>query len=132
MNSNIQKIIRKLESNAPATQDAIKIFEKASGLELPKDYINFLLKTNGAEGFIGDNYVIFWAMEELVELNKAYEVDEYKPELLLFGSNGGGEAFAFNKRSLPMKIVQIPSISIDLKDAIQLGYSFYDFLNILN
>lgn len=132
MDSNIIKIIEKLELNTPATQNALKIFENTSRLELPKDYIDFLLKTNGAEGFIGDNYVIFWAIEELIELNKAYEVDEYKPGLLLFGSNGSGEAFAFDKRSLPMKIVQIPFISIDLKDSIELSSTFYDFLNILD
>jgi hypothetical protein len=56
---------------------------------------------NGGEGFIGENYLRAWPVEDLIQSNKDYRVDEAAPGLFLFGSSGGGEAFAFDTRSAP-------------------------------
>ena len=45
--------------------------------------------------------------------NRDYEVESYCPELLLFGSSGGGEAYAFDKRSLPWRVVEVPFVGMD-------------------
>ena len=40
---------------APASEGAIQKFEQLFGLVLPEDYVTFLKKSNGGEGFVGDN-----------------------------------------------------------------------------
>jgi hypothetical protein len=66
------------------------------------------------EGFIGtDSYVIIWPIEKLAEMNKAYEVSINAPGLLLFGSDGGGEALAFDMRSSSYEVVSVPFVGMD-------------------
>lgn len=88
---------------------------------------------NGGEGFIGPNaYVIFWKLEELMELNKAYQVAEYAPGLFIFGSDGGGEAYAFDVRTPAMPIVSVPFVGLDLSLARAIAPTFSGFLDILS
>ena len=116
---------------APATDEAIAEFERASGLRLPEDYSAFLRTTNGGEGSIGESWVRFWGVEELLEMNAAYDIPKYFPELFVFGTNGGGTAFAFDIRCAPWTVVEIDLISIDLQDSIAAGNTFTDFLDRL-
>jgi SMI1/KNR4 family protein SUKH-1 len=91
---------------------------------LPAEYVKFLEQMNGGEGFIGENYLMAWPVQDLVQSNKDYLVEEAAPELFLFGSNGGGEAFAFDTRSFPPPIVGVPLIVISLEDAVRLAPDF--------
>jgi hypothetical protein len=132
MDKNLRKMIDGLELRKAATIDAINNFENSSGINLPNEYKAFLKTTNGGEGFIGKNsYVMLWAVEELLELNESYAVDEFAPGLLIFGSNGGGEAYAFDTRSKNMEIVQVPFVGMDLDLLQNLAVTFDDFIKKL-
>jgi hypothetical protein len=119
-------------SNLPISITQISQFEREVGFNLPSEYASFLLVCDGGEGFIGPNaYVIFWHLGELVEMNKAYQVDEYAPGLFLFGSDGGGEAFAFDRRQAEMPIVSVPFVGMELGLSRPMGDSFKDFIELL-
>jgi hypothetical protein len=92
--------------------------------------LQFLEQMNGGEGFVGKNYLMAWPIEDLIQFNKDYFVDVMAPELFLFGSNGGGETFAFDTRSSPPSVVAVPSI-VYLEDAIVLAPNFNEFLQHL-
>lgn len=114
--------------NNSASEDAIKQAADIMNASLPSDYLSFLRTSNGGEGMLGQNYVIFWKVEELPEMNKAYQVEEYAPGLFLFGSDGGGEAFAFDTRLDSWQVVAVPFVGMDLQYATPLASSFTDFL----
>jgi len=86
---------------------------------------------NGGEGFIGENHLILWAAEELAQFNNEYEAQDYAPGLVLFGSDGGGEGYAFDARTIPAPIVQVPFIGMDLMYARQMAGSFSEFVRKL-
>lgn len=126
-------ILKKLNRRPPATDDDIAAFEKASGKVLPSDFVSFLKTTNGGEGFIGESaYVIFQGIDELMDTNIGYEIEALAPGLLLFGSDGGGEAFGFDTRKFPYSVVMVPFIVMSWEDALPFGDSFTDFLVRLN
>lgn len=128
-----EKIFLKFRCNPPASAAEIHQFEASVGLKLPKDYVEFLQWTNGGVGFIGPNaFVRFWRLEELAEKNKAYEVAEYAPGLFIFGSDGGGEAYAFDIRTSAMSIVEIPFVGMELKVALVMASTFSRFLDVLS
>ena len=132
MDKKTQKLIKKLELRPPTTNDAINKLKKITNIKLPNEYKKFLKLTNGGEGFIGDNsYVMIWSIEELIELNELYEVSEYAPGLFVFGSNGGGEAYAFDTRSSSMNIVQVPFVGIDIDLIRQMATTFDEFIENL-
>jgi len=89
-----------------------------------------LERMNGGTGFVGKNYLMAWRVEDLIQFNKELFVDVAAPELLLFGSDGGGESFAFDTRSSPPLIVAVPSI-VYLEDAIVIAPDFNSFLQHL-
>jgi hypothetical protein len=106
---------------------AAQLVEQASkvlGLRLPDDYVAYLKRSNGGEGFVGDAYLVLWKAEELVEFNKDYEMETRAPGLIAFGGNGGGEGFAFDTRSPDMPVVQIPFIGLSLQHALPVAPTF--------
>ena len=115
-------------SNPPADGNHLAEAEKHFRCSLPVQYRRFLSEQDGGEGFVGDQYLILWRASELVEFNREYESEKYAPGLLLFGSNGGGEAFAFDTRDNSMQIVMVPFVGMSLKDAAPIADSFENFL----
>ncbi len=111
--------------NAPVSDTDIEQFETRAGLKLPTDYADFLKWSNGGEGFIGDNaYAALWKLGDLAERNEANGVAEFAPGFFLFGSDGGGEAFAFDARTPAMPVVCIPFIVMEPSAAILIGLTF--------
>lgn len=104
--------------NGPAQLSAIDSLPEELRTALPKSYLEFLKTHDGGEGFIGDNYIIFWKAEELVDFNREYEVETDAPGIFLFGSSGGGEAYGFDMWDVAMPVVMIPFIGMDRQYAI--------------
>jgi len=85
---------------------------------------------DGGEGFIGARYIRLWRVEELIERNQKHS--QYAPDLFLIGSNGGGEAYAFNLGAAGDAIYQVPFIGLDPKDALKVADSFDLFVPRIN
>lgn len=115
--------------NLPASTESIDQCSARLKRRLPPDYARFLQRMNGGEGFIGENYVALWRVEDLFDQNANYKVQQFAPGLLIFGSNGGGEAFAFDMRFEPPPVVAVPFVPMDLDDAIRIAPSFDDFMD---
>ena len=129
MEDETNKILAKLAYRPGA--DTAQIFETERQLDvrLPDDYREFLEFSNGAEGFIGDNYLDLWRVEDLPVRNKHYEVHRYAPGLFIFGSDGGGEAFGFDVRTPKVRVVQMPFVGMEWGVALEVGNSFTEFIH---
>lgn len=106
-------ILTEGQFDAPAESAVVDGLSARLGVALPKDYTDFLKEHNGGEGFVGDNYIIFFKAEELADFNREYEVEKYAPGILLFASNGGGEGYGFDIEDAAMPIVRVPFIGMD-------------------
>lgn len=128
---DLNKLLADFNGIAGAPQDAIQLTSDVLKAKLPGDYRAFLEATNGGEGMIGETYIMLWRIEELGKMNESYQVAEYAPGLLLIGSDGGGEAFAFDMRNDPWPVVKVPFVGMDLQYVEFLSSSFYEFLRVL-
>jgi hypothetical protein len=117
----------------PAASDAtIADSEKKLGAAFPAEYVEFLKLGNGGEGFVGKNaYVMLWRVEELAPMNQAYEAEKYAPGLLIFGSDGGDEAFGFDTRGARWEVVRVPFVGTNWRSAQPMGKTFNAFLKRL-
>lgn len=126
-------MLSNFQGNSPISALEIEKFEATSGLSLPLDYLEFLKRSNGGEGFIGPNsYVILWKLNDLIDLNRSYQVAEYAPGLFVFGSDGGGEAYAFDMRPSLPTIVSIPFVGMDLSVVRFISPTFTGYLDTLS
>lgn len=111
----------------PATLSAIETAEKFFSLKLPEDYKEFLQFTNGLEGETADGYLVLWSAEELVELNQAYHVKEFVSNIVIIGSDGAEDAFAFD--ATDMTIVKLPFVGMGYVKSEKVSDSFSSFLS---
>ena len=89
------------------------IISEINGMALPDDYLEFMSEHDGGEGPIGkNNYGRFYRMEELQEVNDGYEVGKWWPGHIVFGTDGGGELWAYN----PDKKIYCQIDSCDIED----------------
>jgi len=133
MAKSITKILENFDSNKPSPVETMVAVERQFGIEFPADYKRFMADKDGGEGFVGSHYLILWRSSELVEFNRDYEVEKYAPGLIFFGSNGGGEAYAFDARSKEkMAIRMVPFVGMSLQEAEHIADTFEDFLCLLD
>ncbi len=65
------------------------------GVELPKEYVEFMKEHNGGEGDTGESWLVLFTIEELKEINDDYH--DFLPDgNIIIGSNGSGELFGLN------------------------------------
>jgi hypothetical protein len=127
-----ERLFARFEANPPASRGLIAQCQAELSFPLPLDYVEFLQRMNGGEGFLGKAYVALSRVEKLSEMNAGYEVPEFAPGLFLFGSNLGGEGFAFDTRTGQFQIVAVPLMDMDdLDNAIVIGTNFREFLEVL-
>jgi SMI1 / KNR4 family (SUKH-1) len=127
----VLRLLEKFNLEPPVSDEVIRSAETALKLKLPDRYVAFLKAGNGGEGFIGESYAILWDVSEIEALNQSYESGKVAPGLLIFGSDGGDEAFGFDTRSADWLIVQIPFIGMSWDLARPLGSTFDQFLENL-
>jgi len=125
---SIQDVLKDGQLNEGASSAAIPAAIAVLGRSLPSDYLQVIGEHDGGEGFIGNNYLIFWSSGELATFNHEYQVEQYAPGIVLFGSDGGGEGYGFDTREASMPAVRIPFIGMNIRYATRVAENFNDLL----
>lgn len=113
--------------NPGASEEAIAVAQEAVGGALPTDYLDFMRITNGGESGAGP-ILILWPIEEVPQWSADYLSCSEMTDVILFGSNGGGEGFGFDLRHTPPHIVELPFIGMEWDVALFCSDSFEAFL----
>ena len=136
METGVAELTQEIKKNKGASSEVLRRLTVAIGTPPPDDYLDFMRQSNGGEGFVGPvSYLMLWRAEEIPERNTRLEVSKRAPSLLLFGSNGGDAAYAFNLAlgsGARAQIVEIPYIDLGEREAARpRGSSFVEFLRNL-
>ena len=125
---DIFDMIKDMDINSGTTGKKFCEVETLLGVSFPDEYKQFMLNVNGIEGAIGQNaYIVIWPIEEIVDLNNEYGVNDVTPGLIYFGSDGGNSAYAFDIRKNNV-VVEFPLDSIHIEDAKLIADSFNKFI----
>jgi cell wall assembly regulator SMI1 len=124
--------LKSCETRPGASKAAVLAAEQALSRGIPEDYQRVLLQTDGLEGFIGEyQYIVLWAVADLVGLNQAYSVAEFAPGVTLLGTNGADTGYGFREQDGVAHYVQVPLVGMDLSHVSVLGETFQEMLNRL-
>jgi hypothetical protein len=132
MDDRFNIYLKDCELNEPTMLQAIQDVENQLAFNFPKEYSDFLLHSNGGEGSIGGSYIRFWRIEELIEDNEGYGVQDFAPGLLIIGSDGSDTAYCIDTRFDGKTFVSVPFIGMDLDEVQQCGNTFTEFLRFLH
>jgi hypothetical protein len=108
--------------------DAIRSAENALSMRFPEAYALWLQDSEGFEADLGGCYLSLYAVGELVERNRAYEVAAFVPGLILIGTNGAGEGIGLDTRGQGAPVVMVNLTSLRWEEAIYQAESFGQFL----
>ena len=126
-----ERLLQTLDRRGAASDDLVRRAEGELRVQLPSDYVAFLKESNGAEGTISESsYVALWPVDELRAANDDYGVVEFAPGLLLFGSDGGDTAYAFDTTD-SMTVVEVPFIGMSRDEVRPVAPTFSEFLERL-
>ena len=115
-------------SSVPATAAEVASVEAALGMPVPHDLAEFLITRGPGEGFVGSGgYLRINSLEEWLSAHNILEAAIYRPGLLIFGSDGGGQFFGFDQPT--RQYVEVDAIGDP--DRRPLGGSLLEFLNTL-
>ncbi|MBO9609555.1 MAG: SMI1/KNR4 family protein [Paenibacillaceae bacterium] len=133
MDPELKKLIDTLDLNQPADLQMIRKAEEELAIHFPDEFIEFLQYSNGASGYVGesDNQLNVWGVYELKDEHTNYRVEKYAPGLVLFGSDGVGNAYAFDTRNANLPVVTIPFVPLRLSEVKPCKPSFFDFIKAL-
>lgn len=115
--------------NPPTDINTISKVEKKLNIKFPNDYKDFLLTTNGYDGALGQLYVRFIKVEEILKYTEIYG-GEFFPWLIYIGTDGGNEMFVLDKRCPELQFGILPFIAEDI-DFIPLGMNYKEFVEHL-
>ena len=131
MNSQLNILTENLEKRGGLDETLLADFLTRLDFKLPNDYLEYMKNNNGGEGSIGKNsYLNLWSLENLFDWNKNYKVEIYAPGYFIFASDGGGTAYAFDKKEGSIVSFQFIGMLMD-DEPIVLGNDFSSFLDYL-
>lgn len=118
-----------IDRNIAPTKQEVEFFLKQIDFKLPDGFIEFFKDSNGADISSDENYIVLWALTDMIQLNKDYNVDEYAPDFFIFGSDGGDTAYTINKST--SDIYEMPFIGMANEEAIFKNKTFSGFIEEL-
>ena len=110
------------EDTGLAAKDIADI-EREIDFKYPMEYREMLKKINGGYGNIGDFYIDFWEVEDVLSY---YDENEDLKNFVIFASDGCGVAFAFKKENRSIYSIPMDSLEEDYSKKIAENYS--DFI----
>lgn len=120
-----EKMIKNFKKNSNKVQNEIECdFLSSLG-----NYKKYLSQWNGGTGMIGNSsFLNLWEVEDIVELNKEYEVKKYLTNVVLIGSDGADTAYGINDQG---EYIEVPFIGMDDDEIEVIAKSFEEFIQYL-
>jgi hypothetical protein len=117
----------------PADPARVTSAERALGFKFPDLVRQVYAMSDGLEGRLAPaaRYFILWTPELVVAQNEAHDEQKEGRKLVLFGSDGGDEVFAFDLEREGPPVLALPSIGIWSEDALACGRDFAEFIDRL-
>lgn len=130
MNEKLRQLTSNMELNPGTSEELVKQIQQELGFSFPQDYVDFITCSNGAEGWIGSSYLALWPIEEIASTTRNTGFAKFDPGVFLIGSDGAGEAYAFDTRSEELSIVEVPYVG-NGKQEVLCGHTFTEFLEFI-
>jgi hypothetical protein len=115
--------------DVPPADSHLQAVEAHMGVRLPAPVRLVLTTAHRPEGFVGDSYIAFFAVDDLARCWA--DAQRTAPGFIPFASNGAGEWYGIDSRLNPPTFGLIPAIGAEWSTAMLLGAAWDDFWETL-
>jgi hypothetical protein len=129
MNTNLE-LLKKLSARGKTSSELNQSLVSRIDFDIDKNYLNYILDTNGGEGFLGQSYVLLYEVNDLLALNPYYEDHDFCNRIFVIGSNGGDCAYAIKKET--SEFLALPFLDMNEEACQFIGKNFNEFLGSLS
>lgn len=112
-----------------AGEAEVQSAEQLIGRRLPEELRQVLLRFERPEGFLGESYIRFFDISELIKCWKM--ANEWAQGFVPFASNGGGEWYGYDSRAVPLVFLLMPMIGTEWGVAMFLSDTWSGFVEAL-
>lgn len=110
----------------------ITILQNHFNIILPKDYLIFIEKYDGGEGFTNSNkFLTLWGLSDLLEINTTFHNNNLYPKFFskyfFIGKNAGPTLYAFSTQN--NKVFEVPEICFEDIEVHFFANSFLEFVD---
>jgi hypothetical protein len=132
MTSDLTSALPQCKWNPPPVPEVYNDFIRTFGDIPHTDYLDFMLKHDGGGGPAGRTcYLILTPLDEIAADTERSGAPIFAPGLLLFGGDGGGEAYAFDRKDPRWPIVAVPLVGLSRKELKPIASTFTEFVQKL-
>lgn len=119
----------KIEAYQESSSDEeIESMRKASPIEIPSEYIEIIKTASEIEiSVMDERYITIWGAAGCVEMNEAYQIQEYIPDSWAIGDDGGGNAILYMTGAKGKGVYAVSFGDLCVEDAYYLSPSLSDF-----
>jgi hypothetical protein len=129
MTIDLDKLLSETTMRPPCPPNELADFVEIVGPVPHPDYLDFISRHNGCDGPIGDEgYIRIWSLDNVIARTEQSGTAEFAPGLLLFGGDGGNEAFAFDRQDPKWPIVMVPLVGMSRRDMRYVAATFTEFI----
>ena len=125
----LRSVLARVELRNPGAPEDIQFALSAAARPLPEDYLAFLRASDGAEGWIGKNYLQVAGARSAAETTMAFA--QWVPGLFFFASDGAEGLFAFDLRDDGRRVAITHTDDLELEGLVYAAESFTTFLGFL-
>jgi hypothetical protein len=102
-----------------------------ASLETVPGLWEFLTTYDGTEGDVGASFIALWPIDQIGAWNDLLEVPTFAPDLTIFATDGGEEAYGVSRASDTPRIVNVPLVGLGDVEARDVAGELAGFLDWL-
>lgn len=129
LDPSLRTALARLQLRGPASQEDLEAALSAAPGPLPEDYLAFLRVSDGAEGWVGENYVQIAPARSAADTTAAFA--RWVPGLYFFAGDGAAGLFAFDLRDGAGRVAITHTDDLNLEGLVYAATSFNVFLGFL-
>jgi hypothetical protein len=125
----LRQALARVKLRAPASEEDVQAALSVAAGALPGDYLAFLRMSDGAEGWVGKNYLQVAPARSAAGTTTAFA--QWVPGLYFFASDGAEGLFAFDLRDGARRVAITHTDDLDFEGLVYAAASFTVFLGFL-
>lgn len=129
LNSELNKKLKVYLKEGAEDVDKLREYSRIKGIKVPEDYLQIVSLNSKIYINVDDElYLGVWGAEECVEMNEAFNIQEYVTNGIAVADNGGGGCLIYMEGNKGYGVYQLGFGNLFPEEGVYIAHSLRDIL----